>query len=168
MPQFDSKIFQSNHLKYVHFFKGCLRGEFEVSWGVENRGSLSARNSLGNRLGRAAESRVLIPLERKLHLPLNAYRSPPHLLRIVALPRQPDLHGECTYGLVYRGPYEKRDARPCFSEKRTSSRARVRPFHREFYSAGAELHRNVARLFARPLDLDSPTVQVNLATRSFY
>lgn len=28
----------------------------------------------------------------------NAYRSPSHLLRIVALSRQPDLHGECTYG----------------------------------------------------------------------
>ena len=34
--------------------------------------------------------------------------SPPHLLRIVALSRQPDLHGECTYGRLSRTSYEKR------------------------------------------------------------
>jgi len=34
----------------------------------------------------------------ELRLLPNAYRSLLHLLRIVALSRQPDLHGECTYG----------------------------------------------------------------------
>jgi len=36
----------------------------------------------------------------ELRLLPNTYRSLPHLLRIVALSRQPDLHGECTYGCL--------------------------------------------------------------------
>lgn len=45
----------------------------------------------------------------ELRLLPNAYRSLPHLLRIVALSRQPDLHGECTYGRLSTW-YEKREA----------------------------------------------------------
>lgn len=144
----ESKLRQ----RLKNFREGERRKRLKViqGGGSESGGSVSGRNSLGNRIRRVAESRVLIRFERKLHLPLNAYRSPPHLLRIVALSRQPDLHAECTYGRLYRGPYEKRDAALFFRKKekkinkrrrenelaRLFARARVRPFHREFLFTG--------------------------------
>lgn len=66
-----------------------------------------------------AQSRVLILVRKETSPAIERVPiSPPHLLRIVALSRQPDLHGECTYGRLYRGPYEKRDATLAFAEKK--------------------------------------------------
>ena len=122
--------------------------------------------------------------------------SPPHLLRIVALSRQPDLHGECTYGRLSRTSYEKRGlaASQAFPPKKkerererererreegkkkrgggSNSRARARVYACVLFIANSihtdELHRNAPPIVRPPLDLDSHPVQVNLPRRSFY
>lgn len=118
--------------------------------------------------------------------------SPPHLLRIVALSRQPDLHGECTYGRLSRTSYEKRGlaASQAFPPKKkerererggkkgrkreeeSRTRARARVYACVLFIANSihtdELHRNAPPIVRPPLDLDSHPVQVNLPRRSFY
>lgn len=118
--------------------------------------------------------------------------SPPHLLRIVALSRQPDLHGECTYGRLSRTSYEKRGlaASQAFPPKKKErererggkkgrkreeegrTRARARVYACVLFIANSihtdELHRNAPPIVRPPLDLDSHPVQVNLPRRSFY
>lgn len=113
-----------------------------------------------------AQSRVLILVRKETSPAIERVPiSPPHLLRIVALSRQPDLHGECTYGRLYRGPYEKRDATLAFAEKKgkkkigkkeergLNSRAHACVLFIANSIHPDQLHRNAPRLFGRLLIL---------------
>lgn len=116
------------------------------NWVVERaQGSVSARNFLGNRIGHNLE--YLFSFGRKLHLPFNACRSLVLTCCVLLHSRGNPICTVNALTAVYRGPYEKRDVALAFPEKEKRrkrrkkrrkraelARARVRPFHREFYS----------------------------------
>lgn len=78
----------------------CLKGRLKL---FDGRKAAKRFRAEFLRQSDQAQPRVLIRVRKETSPAIERVPiSPPHLLRIVALSRQPDLHGECTYGRLSR------------------------------------------------------------------